>query len=432
MKYSSWKSRLMMLLLAVVSIVAAFYVFCWVLSLGAAQIFNAVAEHRRLFPGRVTVDAISANVLGQVSFQNLIWTRDDGTLLAKIPDGTVRLRVWDVVTRNIGTKTVSEANFNNAYIHVFLDDEQRSLDVTEAPEEGEKDTIRIRGADANRYFNCQLKLDNCSLEIDTPDRHFAVEHVHLNAKLNTRRDLMLDFDAGPFTGSCAAKEIRIDGRLDLAKEEPEFDMTLFVDGCRPSSLGVGADINDPATLNARITGPLEEPIIDGDLSAPTLTFPGIVFENVKGTLHYQDGILKVAPVTAKAYKGNVEADGTFNLDEKTYVAHIKGHNLDGQAASQDKRLSVKVELDLTLRGTKEGQKVNGSFQSGEGRYSILPFKKITGKFDRRDGVLGFYDVAISLALGEVSADAFYIRKGRVEMGNIYLTDALSGEREQIL
>ncbi len=243
---------------------------------------------------------------------------------------------------------------------------------------------------------------------------------------------MLDFDAGPFTGSCAAKEIRIDGRLDLAKEEPEFDMTLFVDGCRPSSLGVGADINDPATLNARITGPLEEPIIDGDLSAPTLTFPGIVFENVKGTLHYQDGILKVAPVTAKAYKGNVEADGTFNLDEKTYVAHIKGHNLDGQAASQDKRLSVKVELDLTLRGTKEGQKVDGSFQSGEGRYSILPFKKITGKFDRRDGVLGFYDVAISLALGEVSADAFYIRKGRVEMGNIYLTDALSGEREQIL
>lgn len=431
MKYSSWKSRLMMLILAVVAIVAAFYAFCWILSLGAAQIFNAVAEHRRLFPGRVTVDAISADVFGRVSFQNLIWTRDDGTLLVKIPDGTVRLRVWDVVTRNIGTKTVTEASFNNAYFHVFLDDEQRPLDVTKETEAGGKDSIRIRGADANRYFDCRLKLDNCSLELDTPDRHFDVEHVHLDAKLNTKQDLTVDFDAGPFTGSCEAKEIRIDGRLDLAKEEPEFDMTLFVGGCRPSSLGVGTDINDPATLTARITGPLEEPIIDGDLSAATLTLPGIVFENVKGTLHYQDGILKAAPVTAKAYKGDVEADGTFNLDEKTYVAHIKGHNLDGQAASQDKRLTVKVELDLTLRGTKEGQKVDGSFQSGEGRYSILPFKKITGHFDRRDGVLGFYDVVISLALGDVSADAFYIRKGHVELGNIYLTDAHTGETERI-
>ncbi len=431
MKYSPWKYRFSVVILAAVAAVAAFYAFCWILSLGAAQIFNAVAEHRRLFPGHVTVETISADVLGRVSFQNLVWTRDDGTLLAKIPEGKVRLTVWDVVTRRIGTKTVTEASLSNAYFHLFLDDEQRPLDLTKTAEDGGKETIRIRGADADRYFDCNLKLDNCSLEIDTPDRHFEVEHVHINAKVNTKKEVLIDLDAGPFKGSCAAKELRIDGRLDMAKEEPEFDMTLFVGECRPSSLGVGADIDDPATLNARITGPWEEPVIDGELSAEKLTLPGIVFENVKGTLHYQDGILKAAPVTAKAYKGDVEADGIFNLDEKTYTAHIKGHNLDGQAASHDKRLSVKAELDLTLRGTKEGQKVDGAFHTGEGRYSILPFREIKGIFDRRDGVLGFYDVVIKLALGDVTTDAFYIRKGHVELGNIYLTDAETGETEQI-
>ena len=429
MRYNVWKSRLTMLLLAIVACVAAFYAFCWILSLGAAQIFNAVAEHRRLFPGHVKVEAVSADVRGRVYFRNLIWTRDDGTVLAKIPDGTVRLRVWDVVTRNIGTKTVSEASFNNAYFHIFLDDGQRPQDVTKAAEDRGTEAIRICGANADSYFDCRLKLENGSLEIDTPSRHFSVEHVGLDAVLNTKQSLAIDLDAEAVTGSCAAKGLRIDGRLDLAKEEPELDMTLFVDDFRPSSLGVGADIDDPVALDARITGPWEKPVIDGNLSAETLTLPGIAFEKVKGTLHYQDGILKADPVTAKAYKGDIEADGTFNLDEKTYTAHIKGHNLDGGEASQDKRFTAKAELDLTLRGTKARQLVDGSFRTGEGHYDILPFQKMTGKFDRRDGALGFYDVEISLPVGTVSVDVFLIRNGHVELGNIDFTDVVLQEEE---
>ena len=426
-----WKNRWWIFPLGMVAGVISFYTFCWFLSLGAAQIFNAVAEHRQLFPGRVEVEEISANFLGRVSFKNLVWTREDGTLLAKIPEGSFRLRLWDVVTRNIGTKTLAEAELTDAYVHLFLNDDLRPVDLKKSEADKKGNPIRIRGANANRHFDCVMRLNNCEIEVDTPDRHFSVEHVHAGIRMNTKKELRLDFAAGPFTGSCAAKELRLNGTLEMDTPEPQFEMIIFIGDCKPSSLGVGVDIANPVTLNARIFGPLEEPMMDGDLFAEKLELPGITFQNVKGDIAYRDGILKAAPVTAMAFKGNVEADGTFDLDEKTYVAHIKGHNLDGGTAAKDSKLSVNVELDLTISGTKQGQIIDGSFYSGEGRYSILPFKKITGSFERQGGVLGFKDVVISLALGDVTTDAFYIRKGRVELGPIYLTDAVTGQVERV-
>ena len=411
--------------------VISFYAFCWFLSLGAAQIFNAVAEHRQLFPGHVTVEEISANFLGRVSFKNLIWKRDDGTLLARIPEGSFRVKLWDVVMRRIGTATLEEAEIRGAYLHVFLNEDMRPVDLKKVQTDGRGNPIRIRGENANRHFDCNVKLVNCTIEVDTPERHFLVAHVHSDVQMNTKKELRMDFSAGPFLGSCAAKELRINGTLDLAAPEPEFEMILFIGNCKPSSLGVGVDIADPVTLNARIFGPLEEPMLDGDLLAEKLEFPGITFTDVKGDIMYREGILKADPVTAEAFAGNVVADGTFNLNEKTYTAHIYGHNLDGGIAAHDKKLGVNVNLKMTISGTREGQVIKGMFYTGEGHYSLLPFKSISGVFDRRSGVLSFHDVVIRLALGDVTTDALKIRKGRVELGPIYLTDAVTGETERV-
>ena len=430
-KWAKWKRRWWVFPIGAVVGVSAFYLFCWFLSLGAAQIFNAVAEHRQLFPGHVEVEEISADFLGRVSFKNLIWKREDGTLLAKIPEGSFRVKLWDVVTRRIGTSTLEEAEIRDAYVHLYLNEDMRPVDLKKSETDPKGNQIRIRGANANRVFNCKLSLVNCTIEMDTPDRYFLVAHVHADVYMNTKKELRMDFSAGPFTGSCAAKELRLNGSLDLEVPEPELEMSVFIGDCKPSSLGVGADISDPVTLNARMFGPLEDPMMDGDLSAPQLVFPGITFTDVQGDITYRDGILKASPVTAEAFKGRVEADGVFDLDNKTYVAHVKGHHLDGGVAARDNNLSVNVELSMTISGTKEGQVIEGRFESGSGRYSILPFHKISGTFDRKSGVLAFRDVVISLALGDVTTDALTIRKGRVELGPIYLTDAVTGEVERV-
>ncbi len=425
------KKQWWIFLVGAAAAVISFYAFCWFLSLGAAQIFNAVAEHRQLFPGHVTVEEIFANFLGRVSFKNLVWTREDGTLLAKIPEGSFRLRLWDVVTRNIGTKTLAEAELTDAYVHLFLNDDLRPVDLKKSEADKKGNPIRIRGANANRHFDCVMRLNNCEIEVDTPNRHFSVEHVHAGIRMNTKKELRLDFTAGPFTGSCAAKELRLNGTLEMDTPEPQFEMIVFIGDCKPSSLGVGVDIANPVTLNARIFGPLEEPMMDGDLFAEKLELPGITFQNVKGDIAYREGILKADPVTAEAFAGHVVADGTFNLNEKTYTAHIYGHNLDGGIAAHDKKLGVNVNLKMTISGTREGQVIEGMFYTGEGHYSLLPFKNISGVFDRRSGVLAFHDVVIRLALGDVTTDALTIRKGRVELGPIYLTDAVTGQVERV-
>lgn len=68
-------------------------------------------------------------------------------------------------------------------------------------------------------------------------------------------------------------------------------------------------------------------------------------------------------------------------------------------------------------GTKE---VYGSFFSGPGQYHFLPFQKISGSFAQTGKTLDFRDVIISLAMGDVTTDAFSIVDGKVHLGSIYL------------
>ena len=63
-----------------------------------------------------------------------------------------------------------------------------------------------------------------------------------------------------------------------------------------------------------------------------------------------------------------------------------------------------------------------TFTSGSGYYKLIPFKKIQGAFHNRGKELDFYDVSIETALGTFSTDAFHIRNGKLQLGDITLTN----------
>lgn len=408
-----------------------FYGVCYALTFKAADIFNKTVRERQLFPGTVTVERLGADVLGRVSFEKLRWVSEDGVVLADIPAGRFSVKPWDIVTGHIGTMTAKSIEIDHGYVHLFFDDRMHLRYLK--PKRGErKDPTRplqITGVDGNRKFDCVVTVNDSVIEAESPSRHFKMEHVNLKLKADTGKKLDIDLSAGPFAGTVGAKGLRIGGTVNLVEKEPVYDLFLSVKDLRPSTLGVGVDIEDPASAEARIAGTLPRPVIDGKLSLKDLNLPGIQFTDVAGDFHYEDGKLTAPEVTAHAFGGDVTAAGTFDLDRKSYETVIHGEHLRGSIAAHDIGLRCEVMLDLAMRkvGEAADQEIDGRFSSGEGRYHVLPFKRISGTFDRRDGVLSFHDVVISLAMGDVTTDAFQIVDGKVQLGPIYLHDALSGD-----
>lgn len=73
----------------------------------------------------------------------------------------------------------------------------------------------------------------------------------------------------------------------------------------------------------------------------------------------------------------------------------------------------------------------GSFSSGGGFYSLIPFRGITGTFHNRYRALDFYDVTIDTDFGLIHTDAFHIIDGKLHLGKIELVDKESGEAMSI-
>ena len=163
-----------------------------------------------------------------------------------------------------------------------------------------------------------------------------------------------------------------------------------------------------------------------------LNIPALHFYKVNGDFFYKDGKIEFSNVTGGVYGGSVEATGSYDIDTRGYAINALGHDLMASIAAKTSKINCRVELDLKMRsdGNPKNVLTYGSFTSGAGTYSLIPFEQISGKFNDRHGVLKFTDVKIKTPLGEVTSDAFEIVKGRVHINDIWLT-APDGEKIQV-
>lgn len=429
--FHSHRQLIINTLLITITVVIGFYGICVALSYKAADIFNSVVDERQLFPGTVTVERISATPSGEVSFEGLVWKSNAGILLANIPSGSFKVDLWDVVTHRIGTTTLKELTINQGYVHLYFSENMELLNINDSTRKhrdpGEKrdkknNFLQITGANGNRKFNCKVNILDGSIEAESPRRHFLIDNVNLKSDIHTGAMTKIDFAASHFKGTVAATGITLGGTLDFSKNVPDYNMYLVIKDCNPKSLNVGIDIDNKASVYATIKGSLPRPIIDGTLTFEKLDITALNFINVKGAFHYEDGVLDAKKVTASVYDGDVEASGQFDLDEKSYHADIYGKRLKGGVAANDMMFKCRVDLELHMaedkrEGTKE---IYGSFASGPGRYHILPFDKISGSFEQNGKILYFKNVVISLAMGDITTDAFSIVNGKVHLGPIYV------------
>ena len=426
-----------------------FFVLATIASRGMGVIFNEVMARQTMMRGTVTVESLSATPWGTLSFTDLVWTDPDGRRLITVPDGKIRVNMWDVVTRNFKASAINGIELNDAVIVVDLDENNRldfvppSPDVKKPLNEVEprpkppKKTTHERQEELGkkvRNFNWQgqhldlkIRLRNSQLEVFNRNRHYVMKDVNARIVLDSNRAIYIDMETGKFGGTAIGDGLVLKGRVDLKDvlkhRMPQLDLQFDVKGVDPSSLGFGENIHDAMTLLTKVTGDFNRPFAKGRVTMPILRIPALTFDNVVGDVTYQDGILNFSNVNANVFNGKLEAKGVYNLDTRTYTITGVAKDLDSSVALKTPEFLVPVSANLNFKseGMPRDMEVWGNFWSGEGHYMLIPIQSITGNFHNKGRHLSFSDVKVNTRVTTISTNALRIDDGQLTMGPLNIT-----------
>lgn len=426
-----------------------FFVLATIASRGMGVIFNEVMARQTMMRGTVTVESLSATPWGTLSFTDLVWTDPDGRRLITVPDGKIRVNMWDVVTHNFKASAINGIELNDAIIVVDLDENNRldfvppSPDVKKPLNEVEprpkppKKTTQERQEELGnkvRNFNWQgqhldlkIRLRNSQLEVFNRNRHYVMKDVNARIDLDSNRAVHIDMETGKFGGTAIGDGLVLKGRVDLKDvlkhRMPQLDLQFDVKGVDPSSLGFGENIHDAMTLLTKVTGDFNRPFAKGRVTMPILRIPALTFDNVVGDVTYQDGILNFSNVNANVFSGKLEAKGVYNLDTRAYTITGVAKDLDSSVALKTPEFLVPVSANLNFKseGMPRDMEVWGNFWSGEGHYMLIPIQSITGNFHNKGRHLSFSDVKVNTRVTTISTNALRIDDGQLTMGPLNIT-----------
>ena len=426
-----------------------FFVLATIASRGMGVIFNEVMARQTMMRGTVTVESLSATPWGTLSFTDLVWTDPDGRRLVTVPDGKIRVNMWDVVTRNFKASAINGIELNDAIIVVDLDENNRIDFVPPSPDvkkplnevaprpKAPRKTTQERQEELGnkvRNFNWQgqhldlkIRLRNSQLEVFNRNRHYVMKDVNARIDLDSNRAIHIDMETGKFGGTAIGDGLVLKGRVDLKDvlkhRMPQLDLQFDVKGVDPSSLGFGENIHDTMTLLTKVTGDFNRPFAKGRVTMPILRIPALTFDNVVGDVTYQDGILNFSNVNANVFNGKLEAKGVYNLDTRAYTITGIAKDLDSSVALKTPEFLVPVSANLNFKseGMPRDMEVWGNFWSGEGHYMLIPIQSITGNFHNKGRHLSFSDVKVNTKITTISTNALRIDDGQLTMGPLNIT-----------
>lgn len=427
--------------LAVLGILLA--LFCLILllaklaSFGAARIFNYAAARQDMLRGTITVESITANIHGGVTFENLAWDDPEGNPILRVPSGSFKVNPWDVISKHLVSTTLEEITLNRPAFAVRFD-EDMNVDFVKREEKEKKEsppsekTLEDKVKNFNRRgkpLHFKLTIHDGRVQAFYRQRHYIMNHVSMTGTVNTKGQTKLSLTTGPFGGTAVGDGVELHAEIDFKEKNLPTMIEFTANGVDPASLGLGDDIHDKMTLTAQGSGPLARMEADGTVTMKELHIPALDFRNVKGDVHYSSGEVTFSDVTARVYGGTVTARGNYNIDSRAYDIYLQGEDLDSRIPSNEPRFYCLVKLDGEIHcdGNQKHLIAFGRFFSGPGFYMLVPFKGITGTFNNRWRAVDFYDVSIDTSFGIIHTDAFHIIDGRLHLGTIELVDKETGK-----
>mgnify|MGYP003586732232 CR=1 FL=1 len=419
-KMSAVRYIKIILLVAILGVSALGASMYWVRQ-NIGTLFNEVAARQMVVKGTLTVEDITADWDGCVFFKNLVWIDNRGRTAATIPNGSFKIRLWDIITRNIKPESIRLIDLRDAKLAITFNERMAIQSIDRRKQVPKKDAQGkpITNIPIERYnLDARLVLIDCTLEAFFENRHFLMYDVSSELNINTKNAISGYFKSGFFGGTISADGLEISGDIDLTKPIHEYNLDLVLKEVNPSTLGAGIGVYEPVSAWAKMTGPLPKPTIKGSLSMKDLVLPGLHFNDVKGKFVYDGGKISASEITAKAFDGDVVASGYFNIDDKTYMVDMVGKYLKGQLAA-GKDLICLVSLTAKMQGFGDPKSVltTGSFKSSEGMYKGVFFKSISADVRNQYGLLEFNNVLIRTPLLSLST-SLTLERGKVHIGKI--------------
>lgn len=431
-----WGTYILILAAILLTLFCLILLLAKIASFGAARIFNYAAARQDMLRGTITVESITANIHGGVTFENLSWDDPEGNPILRVPSGTLKVNPWDILRKHMVSTTLEEITLNRPVFAVRFDEDMKvdfvkQNDTKEGDRQEEK-TLEDKVSNFNRNgrpLHVKLTIHNGRMEAFYRQRHYITKHVNMTGTINTRGTTKLSLTTGSFGGTAIGDGVELACEINFKEKGLPSLINFTARGVDPSSLGLGDDIHDKMTLTAQGSGPLARMEADGTVTMKELHIPALDFRNVKGNVHYSSGEVTFSDVTARVYGGTVTARGNYNIDSRAYDIYLQGQDLDSRIPSNEPRFYCLVKLDGEIHcdGDQKHLAAFGRFSSGPGFYMLVPFKGITGTFNNSWRTVDFYDVSIDTSFGIIHTDAFHIIDGRLHLGTIELVDKETGK-----
>jgi len=138
---------------------AIFYGALYAATFKAAEIFNYVVQRQQVLQGSLTVERLAAHISGRVEFTNLIWKDPDGELIAQVPSGEFRIKLWEVVCRNFTTESLTYLTVKDAFVRLEFDEDMSLVNVDRSLSGSEAQRLKAARAQAARELRRRLQRE---------------------------------------------------------------------------------------------------------------------------------------------------------------------------------------------------------------------------------------------------------------------------------
>ncbi len=473
----------------------------------AAGFVNEMADKQTVLQGKLQIGHFSADVSGNVVFEDVIWTAPDGKKLADVPVMNVSADLFDILNGSFGINSINSISIEKPQFAVNYTDEN-GLDIINYinfSTEDDDTPTEFRGMVEISDGALALDMNGQKLDFDTvqmqanlkefPDIQFTLrgknndadligsinkvyDDVDISAEVKNLQltELMkvlpsfgeLKINAGVINGAklvsslhdakwtlnldgtlanvagnalgynisegsgsfavnnneavftgvkgkVEGQDVNMDGKILFQKQGmPTYDLNVSAPSFRVDAISPGLGVTDSVNANGKVTGPIDEPVINGSFTMDRLEFAPLVATGVNGKYNYTQGIVTLSDTYANVYSGTLGVSGTVEAATKNFALHLSGSGMDSTAVTETQISGpLSFEADATGTGSADSAAANGTFVIAPGKFAGVPCNSLNGNFTYNGGAMSFSDITIGTPLGSFTSNAVLNSNGKV-------------------
>ena len=242
--------------------------------------------------------------------------------------------------------------------------------------ENPKINVTRRGEILNYLGSAEVK--NFSVQVENTE----VENINGTATFNNSEVV---FNA---SAEANGQKANASGTVHLDTDETFLDIHADSENFAPSAIIENIGIDGATKFSAHIAGTVKNPQVEAEVSSDYLAYQNLSARNIKTKVRYTGEEIFLKDLSAETFGGEVEGEGTLQIADLNYSAHLQAKNLDAtqirNVANNNLDLSGKISGDLAVNGVGkdlETLKIYGSATANNLNYQNLPINYVSTSFN---------------------------------------------------